>query len=79
MLQSQLTPPLLCPASTNSLFLRRLDKLIPLNCLHVFVFFSCMYRDSNVDDLGLSRLLIKEDDVRPSSFNYHIIQYIKIL
>ena len=79
MLQSQLTPPLLCPASTNSLFLRRLDKLILLNCLHLFVFFSCMSRGSNVDDLGLSRLLINEDDVRPSSFNYHIILYIKIL
>ena len=79
MLQSQLTPPLLCSASTNSLFLRRLDKLILLNCLDFFVFFSSTSRDSNVDDLGLPHVLINEDDVRPSSFNYHIILYIKIL
>ena len=79
MIQSQLTPPLLCSASTNSLFLRRLDKLILLNCLDFFVFFSCTSRDSNVDDLGLPHLFINGDDVRPSSFNYHIILYIKIL
>ena len=79
MLLSQLTPPLLCSASTNSLFLCRLDKLILLNCLHFFVFFSCTSRDSNVDYLGLPRLLINEDDVQPFSFNYHIILYIKIL
>ena len=79
MLQSQLTPPLLCSASTNSLFLRRLHKLILLNCLDFFVFFSCTSRDSNVHDLGLPHLFINEDDVRPSSFNYHIILYIKIL
>ena len=34
MLQSRLTPPLLCSASTNSLFLCRLYKLMLLNCLH---------------------------------------------
>ena len=60
MLQSQLTPPLLCSASTNSLFPRRLHKLILLNCLRFFVLFSCSSRDSNVDDLGLPRLLITE-------------------